>query len=34
MEVLIFPLQERGGPEVLPVISSWYYSEDVIELDQ
>lgn len=34
VRVLIFPFQESGKPEVLPAISSWNYSKDVIEFDQ
>lgn len=34
MRVLIFPLQESDGLQLLPVISFWNYAEDAIELDQ
>lgn len=34
VRMLIFPLQESGGPEKLPVISSWNYTKDGIEPDQ
>lgn len=34
VRLLIFPLQESGSPEMLSVISSWNYTEDMSELDQ